>query len=406
MSATASRSSALPRIVRSDDEEARVSPLELFFDLVFVFALTQVTAFMADDPTFAGMGRGMVILALLWWGWGGYAWLTSTVDPELWRPRLVMFAAMGAFLVVALATPEAFGGDGVLWGIAYFVARLLHAQLFWVAARGDAALRRLVPSLVLSAVPASGLIVLASAAFDGTTRDLLWVLAVVLDYGIVLAFGVEGWHVHAEHFAERFGLVVIIALGESIVAVGAGAEELGTSAGEVVAAGLALGIVCALWWAYFDLYALVAERRFRAAQGVEQLKIALHSYALLHGPMLAGIVLYALGVKKVLGDTGEPLKDMPAVALCGGLALYALSHVAFRLRNTGTVAWSRIVCAAASLAVIPLATQAASLLALAVLAAVWFALIAYETIRWREFRARVRSEALTRLAPADRSTGL
>ena len=383
------------RIVRPDDAEARVSPLELFFDLVFVFALTQVTAFMAEDPTFAGMGRGLMILALLWWAWGGYAWLTTTVDPELGKPRVVMFLAMGAFLVVALATPGAFGEDGVLWGVAYFAVRLLHVALFWVAAQGDAAMRRQVLGLLWSAIPGAGLVILASAAFDGTTRDVLWAAALVLDYGIVLSFGAEGWQVHAEHFAERFGLVIIIALGESIVAIGVGAEDLGTTAEEIVAAGIALAIVCMLWWAYFDLYALVAERRFRQAVGVEQLRIARDSYALLHFLMIAGIVLFALGVKKVLEHPEDPLKEMPAVALCGGLALYALGMVAFRLRNTGTVAWARIVTAAACLALIPVAMEGAGLVALPLLAAAWIALIAYETLRFREFRARVRSEYLT-----------
>jgi low temperature requirement protein LtrA len=380
------------RIVRAEGVEARVSPLELFFDLVFVFALTQVTAFMADDPTFAGLGRGLMILAILWWAWGGYAWLTSTVDPELGTTRVVMFLAMGAFLVVALATPGAFGGDGVLWGVAYLAVRMLHVALFALAARGDAALRRQVFSLFLSALPGAGLIVLASAAVDGTARDALWLAALVLDYGIVLAFGVEGWHVHAEHFAERFGLVVIIALGESIVAIGVGAEDLGTSAEEIVAAGVALSVVCMLWWSYFDVYALVAERRFREAVGVEQLRIARDSYALLHYLMIAGIVLFALGAKKLLEHPGDPLKDMPAVALCGGLALFALGMTAFRLRNTRTLARPRLVAAVACLALIPVAMEAAALVALAVLAAVWVALVAYETLRFREYRARVRAQ--------------
>jgi low temperature requirement protein LtrA len=369
-----------------------VSPLELFFDLVFVFALTQVTAFMAADPTFAGMGRGLMILAILWWAWGGYAWLTTTVDPELGASRVVMFGAMAAFLVVALATPDAFGHDGVLWGVAYLAVRTLHVALFWVAAQGNPAMRRQVLSLLRSAIPGAGLIILASAAFDGTTRDLLWAAALVLDYGIVLAAGAEGWTVHAEHFAERFGLVVIIALGESIVAIGVGAENLGTTAAELLAAGLALAIVCMLWWAYFDLYAIVAERRFRHAVGVEQLRIARDSYALLHYLMIAGIVLFALGVKKVLEHPEDPLKDMPAVAVCGGLALYALGMTAFRFRNTRTVARARIVAAAACLALIPVATGAAGLATLAALAATWIALVAYETVRYRELRARVRSQ--------------
>jgi low temperature requirement protein LtrA len=382
------------RLVRADPHEASVSPLELFFDLVFVFALTQVTGFLADETTFAQLGRGLLILAMLWWAWSGYTWLTSTVDPELVLPRLVMFAAMGAMLIVALATPGAFSDDGVLWGVGYLAVRLLHAALFALAARGDPALARAVLSLVVSLIPGGGLIILASVAFEGTARDALWVLAVVLDYGIVLSRGVEGWHVHARHFAERFGLVILIALGESIVAIGVGADGLELDAGVIAAALLAVGIACALWWAYFDVVAVVAEHRFTAAEGTDQLRIARDSYALLHLPMIFGIVLFALGVKKVLEHTGDPLKDMPAVALCGGLALYLLAHVAFRLRNVRSVGWRRIVAAAACLAVIPLALEIAGIATLALLLAIWVALISYEVMRDSGARARVRAERI------------
>jgi low temperature requirement protein LtrA len=202
------------RITRAEDAEAKVSPLELFFDLVFVFALTQVTAYMADDPTFEAMGRGMLILALVWWAWSGYTWLTSMVDPEQSLPRLVMFGAMGAMLILALATPRAFDDTGVIWGVAYIAVRLLHAALFLVAARGNPALVRNVLTLVASMVPGGGLILLGAVAFEGSTRTLLWLVAVVLDYGIVIVLSNAGeWRVHAEHFAERFGLVMIIAFG-------------------------------------------------------------------------------------------------------------------------------------------------------------------------------------------------
>jgi len=384
------------RLFRADPHDATVSPLELFFDLVFVFALTQVTAFLADDPTFAQLGRGMVVLAIIWWAWSGYTWLTSTVDPELVLPRLVMFAAMAAMLLVALATPGAFADDGLLWGLGYLAVRLLHAALFALAARDDPKLARAVLSLVASLVPGAGLIILASTAFDGTTRDLLWVLAVILDYGIVLAVGAEGWHVHAKHFAERFGLVMIIALGESIVAIGVGAAEVDLGLGEVLAAVLAVGIACTLWWAYFDVVAVVAEERFRAAVGGDQLRMARDSYALLHLPMIAGIVLFALGVKKVLEHTGDPLDAMPAVALCGGLALYLLAHVGFRLRNVGSLSWSRIVAAAACLALIPAAMQLSGVASLALLLAVWIALIGFEVVRYAEARARIRAERIGR----------
>ena len=382
------------RIVRADATEANVSPLELFFDLVFVFALTQVTAFLAAEPTFAQLGRGLLVLALLWWSWSGYAWLTSTVDPELGLPRLVMFAAMAAMLVVALATPGAFADDGVLWGLGYLAVRLLHAALFALAARGDPALARAVRSLVLSLIPGAGLVILAGAAFDGAVRDVLWVLAVVLDYGIVLAAGAEGWHVHAKHFAERFGLVVIIALGESIVAIGVGAEGLALDGVVVLAALLAIALACALWWAYFDVVAVVAEERFRAAAGAAQLRIARDSYALLHLPMVSGIVLFALGVKKVLEHVEDPLKAMPAVALCGGLALYLLAHVAFRLRNVGSLSVPRLLAAAACLAVVPAALGLPAVATLAVLLAVWVVLLGYEVVRYAEARARIRAERI------------
>ena len=267
MSATLEEERPRGRLIRADPREASVSPLELFFDLVFVFALTQVTAFLADDPTFSQLGRGLLMLAIIWWSWSGYTWLTSTVDPELTLPRLVMFAAMGAMLILALATPGAFADDGVLWGLAYLALRLLHAALFALAARGDPALARVVVSLLVSLVPGAGLIIFASAALEpGTARDLCWAAAVVLDYGIVIAAGTSGWHVHARHFAERFGLIVIIALGESIVAIGVGAKDVEIDAEVVLAALLSVGIVCALWWAYFDVVALVAEHRFVSAE--------------------------------------------------------------------------------------------------------------------------------------------
>ena len=383
----------VPRVTR-DDLDTKVSPLELFFDLVFVFALTQVTAFMADEPTFASMGRALLILALVWWAWSGYTWLTNVVDPEQVLARLVMFAAMIAMFVVALAVPTAFTENGVAFGLGYIAVRLLHAALFGVAARGegDTALLRNVGFLVLSIVPGGGLIILGAVAFEGTTRDVLWILAVLLDYGIVVGLAdASGWRVHAEHFAERFGLVMIIAFGESIVAIGIGAEDIAIDTLELVSAGLGIAVVCLLWWAYFDVVAIVAEQRFREATGLRQILIARNSYALLHLPMVSGVVLFALGMKKVLEHPEDPLKGMPAVALCGGLALYLVAHIAFRRYNTGTWSTTRPVAALACLAVIPLALEAPAIVAVAVLTAIWVTLIAVETVRYREARARIRA---------------
>jgi low temperature requirement protein LtrA len=343
---------------------------------------------MADDPTFTGLLHGMLVLVPLYWAWSGYAWLTSTVDPELVVTRLVMFAAMAGMGLAAVATPGAFGDDTLAWGIGYLVVRLVHVALFALAARGNPDLLRQVMSLVRALVPVAGLVLTAGLAFDGVLRDLIWSAAILLDVGLVLIAGVEGWVVHAEHFAERFGLVLIIALGESIVAIGAGTFELGVQEG--VAGTIAIVIICMLWWAYFDVNALVAARSFHDAVGVEQLRIARDSYALLHLPMIAGVVLFALGVKKVLEHTGEPLKDMPAVALCGGLALYAFSQVAFRWRNTRAFSAPRAVAGLVCVAVIWLAMETAALVALAVLALIWITLITFETIRFAAYRETVR----------------
>ena len=370
------------------DGEQKVTPLELFFDLVFVFAITQVTAMMADDPTWAGVGRGMLILAAIWWAWGGYAWLTNFLATDEGAIRAAIFVSMTAMLILSIALPSAFGGDGALFGACYVVVRVIHLVVYWNSAAIDEGLRGSIKAVgaFWLLMPA---LILVGGIVGGDAQYVLWVVALVLDYGATLALGVQGWKVHAGHFAERFGLIMIIALGETLVAIGAGAHDLG--AGVIVAIVLGVAVACAMWWAYFDVVAVVAERKLHEAQGLERIKMARDSYAYMHLPMIAGVVLFALGVKKVLEAPDEHLKTMPAVALCAGLTLYALAHVAFRARNTGAVARPRIVAAAACLAAIPLALEAAALVTLAVLLAVWIALIAYETIRFREFRARIRA---------------
>jgi low temperature requirement protein LtrA len=204
-------------------------------------------------------------------------------------------------------------------------------------------------------------------------------------------FGVRGFQVSAGHFAERFGLIVIIALGESIVAIGAGLEGE-VDAGVVAAAALGLIVACTLWWAYFDWVALDAESRFRRARGDRRATIARDAYSYLHLPMIAGIVLIALGVKKTIGDVGEPLKTAPAVALFGGIALYYAGHVGFRYRNTHTLYRGRLVALVVAVALIPVATQVDALVAMALAAALTSAVIAYEVVRYAEARRRIRTE--------------
>jgi low temperature requirement protein LtrA len=371
------------------EREQRVTFLELFFDLVFVFAFTQVTELLSDEPTWSGLGRGLLVLAALWWAWSAYAWLTNTTNPEEGAVRLAMFASMAAMLVAALAVPDAFGDDALAFGVAYFVVRVLHLVLYAVAAKGDPDLMGAVTRLVPSATIGPALI-LAAAAFDGGAQASLWALALVIDFGGVLVMGMSGWRVSASHFAERFGLVIILALGESIVSIGVGAAGLPLDADLIVAATLGLIVAASLWWAYFDVVAPVASRRLREAQGIERTRLARDSFAYLHFPMVAGIVLVALGVKKTLGHVHDPLDIVPAVALCGGITLYLLAHVAFRLRNVHTLNRQRVVAAAACAAIIPVATEVSGLAALASVAAICVLLIAYEAVRFREARHRVR----------------
>ena len=369
-----------------------MTPLELVFDLVFVLALTQCTALMAATPTWEGLARGLLVLGVLWWAWVGYAWLTSVVNPEEGAVRLAMFAAMAALLVVALCVPEAYDDLGFLFACGYAVVRAAHIALFVLASRDDPALRHSVATLAASTAVGVGLLVAASFT-DGTLQGGLWALALLLDTAGPSFFGAEGWRLVPGHFAERHGLIVIIALGESIVAIGVGADT-GVDAGVVAAAVLGIAVAAALWWLYFDVVALVAQRRLAGSPaGRERNDLARESYSYLHFPMVAGIVLLALGLKKTLADVESTLELVPAVALLGGTAVYLLAHVAFRLRNVRTLSKRRLVCAALLVALLPAAVELPSLATLAILAAVLAALIAYETLRFAEARASIRQRA-------------
>ena len=371
------------------EEERAAIPLELFFDLVFVFAFTQVTGLMSDNPTWEGLGQGMLVLAAVWWAWGAYSWLTNEIAADEDDARLALFGAMGAMLIAALAVPGTFGDDGVLFGVAYFVVRALHILVFAYASP-DVSVTLAVRRLARTAIPAPVLLIVAGM-LDGTAQALVWCLALAIDFGGPLAFGVAGYQVSPGHFAERFGLIVIIALGESIVAIGVGAAGIPLDAGVVVAALAGVAIAAALWWTYFDIGAPLAVRALRAARGDARARLARDSYSYLHLPMIAGIVLLALGVKKTIGDVDEPLKTVPAVALCGGVALYLLAQVAFKMRLMRSLGPQRLGAAALCVAVIPVATSADALVAVVAIAAICGALVAYEVVRFREARARVRA---------------
>jgi low temperature requirement protein LtrA len=375
------------------DAEHRVTPLELFFDLVFVFAMTQVTSMLADDPTWAGVGRGMLVLAALWWAWTAYAWLTSAADVDEGGVRLTMLASIGSMLIVALAVPGAFGDDALLFGFAYLLVRLLHLALSAILGRADpdrvSALVRFAPTAIL------GPFLLVIAGFlEGNDRIVVWILALAIDYlgPTVVGFG-RGWRVAPEHFAERHGLIILIALGESIIALGVGAGfEL--SAGVITAAMLGITVVAALWWLYFDVAALIGRNQLMEALGPDQHRLALHAYSYLHLPIVAGIVLFALGLKTTLGGVGETLDLVPAVGLCGGAAVYLLGDIAFLFRATGYLFRRRTIAAALLLALISVALAVPALAALALVSAVCALVVAYEALRYRTARLQVRHPEL------------
>ena len=241
--------------VAAVDQEHRVTPRELFFDLVFVFAFTQVATLLADEPTFAGIGRGVLVLGALWWAWAAYAWLTNTVDPEDGVVGAALLIALIAMFVAALVVPDVFGDEGVLFGAAFLVVNAMNIALYALAGRGNrdllGAVLRLAPWTLLG----SGLILVAGFA-DGAARTWLWVAALAWTYVGGLLSGSTGWRVHPSHFAERYGLVMIIALGEAFIAIGIGVTGTDIGLGEVVAAVLGLLVATSFWLAYFDFFAI------------------------------------------------------------------------------------------------------------------------------------------------------
>jgi low temperature requirement protein LtrA len=299
--------------------DKRVEPLELFFDLVFVFALTQVTARMADDLSWGGLLRGLLVLAAIWWAWAAYAWLTNEVDGSRDGVRLAIVGAMVAMLIASLAIPGAFEDDALLFAVAYLGVRWMHIALF--AAGSDSVdVRQAARALAPVGTLAPALLLVASA-FDGAAQIAVWIAALLFDYVGGALRGIEGWRLSPGHFAERHGLIVIIALGESIVAIGVGAAGIELHAGELAAATLGVVVSASLWWVYFDAALGRVEERLHALHGRARNVTARDGFSFLHLPLIAGIVLLALGVKKTLEHVDEPLADVAAVALCGGVAL-------------------------------------------------------------------------------------
>jgi low temperature requirement protein LtrA len=372
------------------EREQRVTSFELFFDLVFVFGFTQVTTVLSDDPTWSGLADGLLILGALWWAWAAYAWLTNTVNPDEGAVWGAMLVAMAAMFVGALAVPEAFGRHGVVFGVAFLVVNVMYLTLYALGARGDrdllAAILRSAPSALAGAA-----LIIAAGFLDGGLRPLLWLAALVIGlFGPLLA-GSSGWRVEPAHFVERHGLIVIIAIGESLIAIGLGARGTGLGFGVIVAAVLGLLVAISFWLAYFDFFTTRGLQLLTDRTGVQRVALARDAYTYLHLPMVTGIVLFAFALKTTLAHVGDELDTIPALALCGGPALYLLAYVGVRVRVARTLRGGRLVAAVACAALWPLATVVPALLTLGLIAVVWVALHAYEIIWWREARAQTRA---------------
>ena len=316
-------------------ELGSVRPLELFFDLVFVLAFTQCTTLMVADPSWAGIGRGVLVLAVLWWAWVGYAWLTSVIEPEEGAVRIAMFAVMAGLLVAALCVPEAFDDRGLTFAVAYGVVRAGHIVLFVLSSREDRALRQSVAGLAVSSAAAVTVLGVASSV-DGGMQALLWVLAITVDFAGPALIGVAGWRLVPDHFAERHNLMIILALGESIVSLGV-AAEVELTAAVVVAAVLGVALASALWWIYFDVVALVTEQRLAAAApGRERNSLARDSYSYLHFPMVAGIVVGALGLEEIVAHVDEHLDLEHATAVLGVVNALVWAMIATETAHYGS----------------------------------------------------------------------
>jgi low temperature requirement protein LtrA len=384
------------------EREQRVTPLELFFDLVFVFGFTQVTTVLSDDPTWGGLGHGLLILAALWWAWAAYAWLTNTVDPDVGAVWGAMLVAMAAMFVAALAVPDAFGRHGVVFGVAFLIVNVMQLALYALGARRDrellAAILRIAPITLAGAA-----LILGAGFVHGTLRPTLWLAALGVGLFGPLLGGSSGWRVQPAHFVERHGLIVIIAIGESLIAIGLGAREAELGTRVIVAAVLGLVVVTSFWLAYFDFFQIRGEQLLTDRSGAQRTALARDAYTFLHLPMVAGVVLFAFAMKTTLAHVGDELDTIPAVALCGGPALYLLAYVALRFRVSRTFGRGRLVAAIACALLLPIAVVVPALVALALVAAVWVAFHAYEIIRWRDARARTR--ALRVPAPAPETRG-
>jgi low temperature requirement protein LtrA len=372
------------------EEERKTSYLELFFDLVFVFAFTQVTALILEDTSVQGFLRSALVLAMVWWAWAAYTWMTNAIDIENVVTRLIIFAAMAAGFFMALSVPDAFQDEAAWFAVAYFVVRILQTTLYAWGVRADPgylrAVLRLAPWFLLAA-----LVALAGGFVDPDYRAWVWLVSLVIDVVGTLTVGRAEWHVSPSHFAERFALIVIIALGESIVAIGIGTSLLERDATYALSVVVAFVGVAALWWSYFDFAAVGVARALRRSSPAARTPLARDVFTFFHYPIVLGIILYAVAAKKTLEHPVEPLPDAGRWALGLGIAIFLSGFVLMRYRVLRRIAWERVGAAVVALVVAVALEGADALVTIGVVILVLILSVAVETVRLHEFRANLRT---------------
>ncbi len=359
----------------AEDDDQQVTSLELFFDLVFVFVITQLTAVIVGTPTWTGVVRALLMLSVVWWMYAGYAWLTNALPPTTGRRRVLVLLAMGGFFVVALAIPDAFGDSGVVLGVAYLCVVVVHLALFATAGGSQtASILRLAPFNLLAAA-----CVLGAGFADGGLRYALWAAAFVVEVvGPFLAGGQSGFRIRSGHFVERHGLLVLIVLGESVVAVGVGVEGRKLTANLIVSALLGLAVAAGLWWTYFDREDSRAEEALRRAPVEQRPWLALWAFGYAHLALLFGIVVLAAGMHFAVADPHDELPASAAWFLGAGTALYLVGDVAMRRTLHSGPTTLRLAAAGAALATIPIGRWVAAEAQTAALLAVLVVLVLIE----------------------------
>jgi low temperature requirement protein LtrA len=405
----------MPRFQRSGapEEERHATPLELFYDLVFVFAITQVSHLLLKHLTWEGAGQSLLVLLVVWWAWNYTTWVTNELDPESIVVRLVLIAVMLASLLMAVAIPEAFGRHALLFAGSYVAIQVGRHAFLTFGAGGPGTIERERASRILTWFVAAGVLWIAGALAHGTARTVLWLAALALDYSAPLAvFWVPGrrrmrhdmWQVQTSHFAERFQLFIIIALGESIVVIGATTSELELNLARLVAFGIAFLETAAMWWLYFNYVARIAERRLELSP--DRTLLARDAYTYLHVVLVAGVIVAAVGDELVIAHPSHELPGREIAAVVAGPAIYLLAHAVFRWRMSGSVSGRRLAGALACVAAGGVGAFAPALVVAALVVAILVAVIGSEYLAGARSRARGEPSPLERLeASAAASTG-